>query len=109
MCIRDRADTPAVSVPQTPPATAAPKPTATTAKPAVTYIKPSVSKSSLSIYKGNSSSITVKNKVRGAKGTFSSSKKSVAAVNSSGRVTGKDVYKRQLLCCSLKNTRGTAK
>lgn len=83
------ADTPAVSVPQTPPATAAPKPTATTAKPAVTYIKPSVSKSSLSIYKGNSSSITVKNKVRGAKVTFSSSKKSVAAVNSSGRVTGK--------------------
>lgn len=83
------ADTPAVSVPLTPPATAAPKPTATTAKPAVTYIKPSVSKSSLSIYKGNSSSITVKNKVRGAKVTFSSSKKSVAAVNSSGRVTGK--------------------
>lgn len=83
------ADTPTVSVPQTPPTTVAPKPTASTAKPAVTYIKPSVSKGSLSIYKGNSSSITVKNKVKGAKVTFSSSKKSVAAVSSSGRVTGK--------------------
>lgn len=61
----------------------------TTSKPKVTYIKPSVSKGSLSIYKGNSSSITVKNKVKGAKVTFSSSKKSVAAVSSSGRVTGK--------------------
>ena len=61
----------------------------TASKPAVTYIKPSVPKSSLSLYKGNSSSITVKNKVKGAKVTFSSSTKSVAAVNSSGKVTGK--------------------
>ena len=38
---------PTVTVSQTPPATAAPKPTASTAKP-------SVLKSSLSIYKGNS-------------------------------------------------------
>lgn len=68
--------------------TAASKPT-TTAKPKVTYIKPYLSKLSLDVYKDNKFSLTVKNKVKGAKVTFSSSKKSVAAVNSSGKVTGK--------------------
>lgn len=68
--------------------TAASKPT-TTAKPKVTYTKPYLSKLSLDVYKGNKSSLTVKNKVKGARVTFSSSKKSVAAVSSSGRVTGK--------------------
>ncbi|MBS7008353.1 C1 family peptidase [Anaerostipes sp.] len=76
--------------PTSPAATSAsqPKPT-TTAKPNVTYTKPYLSKYSLDIYKGNKSSVTVKNKVKGAKVAFSSSKKSVAAVNSSGKVTAK--------------------
>lgn len=82
-------ETPTVTPPQKPSAPAASKPTTATVKPSVTYIKPYVSKGALSIYKGNSSSIVVKNKVKGAKVTFSSSKTSVAAVNSSGRITGK--------------------
>lgn len=82
-------ETPTVTPPQKPSAPAASKPATATAKPSVTYIKPYVSKGSLSIYKGNSSSIVVKNKVKGAKVTFSSSKTSVAAVNSAGRITGK--------------------
>lgn len=82
-------ETPTVTPPQKPSAPAASKPATATAKLSVTYIKPYVSKGSLSIYKGNSSSIVVKNKVKGAKVTFSSSKTSVAAVNSSGRITGK--------------------
>lgn len=87
---------PSISTPAT---TAQPKPSTstpgttaqptTTAKPKVTYIKPYFTKSSLNIYKGNKATLAVKNKVSGAKVTFSSSKNSVAAVNSKGTVTGK--------------------
>lgn len=82
-------NTPVVTPKPTPAATTAAVRPSTTAKPKVTYIKPYLSKSSLNIYKGNKATLAVKNKVSGAKVTFSSSKNSVAAVNSKGTVTGK--------------------
>lgn len=61
----------------------------TTTRPAVVYKKPYLSKSSFSIYKGNKTTVGIKNKVSGAKVSYSSSNKSVAAVSSAGAVTGK--------------------
>lgn len=86
---KNSSDKPAVTPKPTLPTPAPQVQPATTAKPKTTYIKPYLFKNSLSIYKGNKASVTVKNKVSGAKVTFSSSKKSVATVNTSGKVTGK--------------------